>query len=107
MLLMEDNLNELQMSKNRDKKIPITDVAISKVPYVEYKEIPEDEYDIIHELAKQVLTLAKEENDSNEVAITYRMNHDEIAPDEEYIGVSFGKEHEVDPLEDTTSYHIW
>lgn len=25
MLLMEDNLNELQMSKNRDKKIPITD----------------------------------------------------------------------------------
>jgi len=106
MLLMEDNLNELQMSKNRDKKIPITDVAISKVPYVEYKEIPEDEYDIIHELVKQVLTLAKEENDSNEVAITYRMNHDEIAPDEEYIGVSFGKEHEVDPLEDTTSYHL-
>lgn len=102
---MKDNLNELQ-AKKRDKKIQITDVAISKVPYVKYKEISEDECDIIYELARQVLILAKEENDSNEVAITYRMNHDEVAPNEEYIGVSFGKEHEVDPLEDTTSYHL-
>ena len=35
----------------------ITEEAIRKVPFIRYREIPEDEYEIIHELAKQVLRL--------------------------------------------------
>lgn len=101
-----DELNEFLTSKNRDKKVLITDVAIEKIPRIKYREIDEKENDIIYELARQVLVLSKEENDSNEVAITYRMGTDEIDACDDYIGVSFGKEHEVDPLEDTTSYHL-
>ena len=34
---MIDNTNNLQMSKNREKKIEITDIAISKVPLIKYQ----------------------------------------------------------------------
>lgn len=66
-----DDSERLRMSKKRDHKIMITEEAIRKVPFIRYREIPEDEYEIIHELAKQVLQLSKDENGSNEVAITY------------------------------------
>ena len=42
---MSENLNDLEMAKKRDYKIMITDAAINKVPRVQYKEIPETEYD--------------------------------------------------------------
>lgn len=51
----------------------ITDEAINKVPRVQYKEIPETEYDNLRELARQVLQISKDENDSNEVAVTYSL----------------------------------
>ncbi len=59
--------------KKRDHKIMITDEAINKVPRVQYKEIPETEYDNLLELARQVLQISKDENASNEVAITYSL----------------------------------
>ncbi len=65
-------LDHLDMSRKRDHKIIITDEAIEKVPFIEYRGIPEEEYEIIHRLAKQVLQISKTENESNEVAITYR-----------------------------------
>lgn len=49
----------------------ITDEAIKKVPRIAYKNIPESEYNTIQELAKNVLQISKDENNSNEVAITY------------------------------------
>lgn len=64
---MSENLNDLEMAKKRDYKIMITDAAINKVPRVQYKEIPETEYDNLRELARQVLQISKDENDSNEV----------------------------------------
>lgn len=64
-------LSNLEMAKKRNHKIPITDKAIEKVPFIKYREIPTEEYEIIHNLAKQVLQLSKDKNDSNEVAITY------------------------------------
>ena len=67
---MSENLNDLEMAKKRDYKIMITDAAINKVPLVQYKEIPETEYDNLRELARQVLQISKDENDSNEVAVT-------------------------------------
>lgn len=56
---------------------------------------------------KNVLLMSKEENNSNEVAITYSLDSTNlIAKGEKYIGVSLGTEHDVDPLSDTTSYHL-
>jgi hypothetical protein len=106
-LKMGDNLKDLEMAKKRDHKIVITDEAINKVPRIQYKDIPENEYDNIQILAKSVLKISKEENDSNEVAVTYSLKSKRlIERGERYIGVSLGGEHSVDPLSDTTAYHL-
>lgn len=34
---MPVNLESLEMSKKRDKKVYITDIAINKVPFIQYK----------------------------------------------------------------------
>jgi hypothetical protein len=95
------------MAKKRDHKIMITDEAIKKVPRIQYKEIPESEYNIIQELAKRVLQISKNENHSNEVAITYCMNSVKLVEKgEEYVGIALGNEHEVDPISNTTAYHL-
>ncbi len=83
----------------------ITEEAIQNVPRIEYKGIPEEEYDNIWMLAKNTLQISKYQNDSNEVAITYSMDLDDSENDIN-IGVSLGKEHSVDPLNDTDSFHI-
>ena len=103
----KENISDLKMAKKRDHKITITDEAIEKVPRIQYKNIPESEYNTIQELAKNVLQISKNENNSNEVAITYSMDSTErIQKGEEYIGVSLGSEHEVDPISNTTAYHL-
>lgn len=103
----KENLKELEMAKKRDHKIMITDEAIRKVPRIKYKNIPENEYDTIQELARNVLLISKNENNSNEVAITYEMDsRKRIQDGEDYIGVALGGEHEVDPLSSTISYHL-
>lgn len=102
-----ENIKDLEMAKKRDHKIMITDEAIKKVPRIQYKNIPESEYDTIQELARYVLQISKDENNSNEVAITYCMDSTErIQRGEEYIGVALGSEHEVDPISNTTAYHL-
>lgn len=54
-----------------------------------------------------MLRISKEENNSNEVAITYKMAGSEyFDDDEDCIGVTLGDEHEVDPLRNTTAYHL-
>ena len=104
---MKKKLNELEMAKKRNHKIMITEEAICKVPRIRYKNIAENEYDTIWELAKNVLKISKEENNSNEVAITYSLNSIElIQHGEKYIGVSLSTEHDVDPLSNTTAYHL-
>ena len=70
----KEHLKELEMAKKRDHKIMITDEAIRKVPRIKYKNIPENEYDTIQELARNVLRISKNKINSNEVAITYEMN---------------------------------
>jgi len=103
--LME--LESLEMANKRDHKIMITDEAIEKVPFIKYREIPEEEYPIIQMLAKKVLQLSKEENDSNEVAITYSMDNADLDKDaSELFGVDFGDVHSADPMRDSYSYHL-
>ena len=53
------------MAKKRDRKIMITNEAIRKVPRIKYKNIPESEYNTIQELARNVLRISKNENNSN------------------------------------------
>lgn len=104
---INDRIDELQMAKKRDHKIMITDEAINKVPRIQYKHIPEVEYDTLWDLAKNVLRILKEENSSNEVALTYTLAHREMMErGEKYIGISLGTEHDVDPLSTTTAYHL-
>ena len=86
---MSDNLNSLEMAKKRNHKIRITDEAINKIPRIKYKDIPESEYDNIWDLAKNVLKISKEENDSNEVAITYSLDSAKLIEEgERYIGIA-------------------
>lgn len=94
---------DLEQAKRRNRKVYITDVAINKVPYIEYRGYDEERCKIMQELAKNVLLLSKEENDSNEVAITCDLG---IENPLEQFGISMGTEHEVDILADTLSNHI-
>lgn len=97
------NLDSLEMAKKRDKKVYITDIAINKVPFIQYKGFTDNQNHIMRELAQEVLTVSKDENNSNEVAITCDLGVDN--PLEVY-GVSLGTEHEVDVRADTLSNHI-
>lgn len=90
-------------AKKRNKKVEITDVAIRKVAYVRYKNFTDEQNDIMHELAKDVLLLSQQYNNSNEVAITCDICAD--TPLESY-GVCYGDEHSVDICSDTLSNHI-
>lgn len=95
---------EEQLNSNKNhKKVYITNIAINKVPNAKYKEIPIYEHKIINDLAKKVLSIAKNENNSNEVVITYKL-FSKNANDN--IGLELGTENEADPLNDATSYHI-
>lgn len=93
-------MSDLEQAKRRDRKVYITDIAIEKVPYIEYHGYDEDKCKIMQELAKNVLLLSKEENDSNEVAITCDLG---IENPLEQFGIALGTEHEVDILADTLS----
>lgn len=104
--MSHDKLDSLEMSKKRNQKVLITEEAIQKVPYIHYREVPEQEYDIIQNLAKRVLELSRERNNSNEVAITYSYDSEMVLSGEELIGVHFGDEHSVDPLADPQTFHL-
>lgn len=101
-----NSLSDMEANK-RDHKVEITDIAITKVPFVKYKEIPEEHYKTLHELAKMVLVLAKENNNSEETAITYSLEGPElIMKGEECLTVAYGDSYSVDPLSTTLANHI-
>ena len=97
-------MEETKLSaKNREKKIFITDIAIEKVPLIQYKGLSDTENSALYQLAKLVLLTSQTENNSNEVAITCTLDADNPL---EGIGISFGDEHEVDICADTASNHL-
>lgn len=101
-----DNLFDLESNK-RDHKVDITDIAISKVPYVRYKDIPEEHYATLQELAKAVLEFSRSRNNCDETAITYSLDDpDGMLDDSGSIAVSYGVEHNVDPLNNAISFHL-
>ena len=85
------SINDLEMAKKRSHKIMITDVSIKKVPLIKYREIPESEYLMLQDLVKEVLLVSKNDNDSNEVALTYSLDYRNlIAEGKEFMGVALG-----------------
>ena len=100
-VLMEEI--QLSQAKKRTDKIPITDVAITKVPYIEYKGLDDKQNKVLWMLAKTVLQEAMEYNDSNEVAITFDLNSD---LDHMQYSVTYGTEDNVDICADNLAYHI-
>lgn len=99
-------LSDLEANK-RDHKVVITDIAISKVPYVKYREIPEDQYETLQMLAKAVLRISRDENDCNEVAIAYDLDGPQKELDgERYIAWAKGDEFSVEPMSDTETNHV-
>lgn len=57
-------------SKERFRKVMITDVAITKVPRIKYKGLTDEQSNALYETAQIVLLRSKTENNSYEVAIT-------------------------------------
>ncbi|MCM1049987.1 MAG: hypothetical protein NC433_16345 [Clostridiales bacterium] len=97
-------MEETKLSaKKREKKVFITDIAIAKVPLLQYKGLSDMENEALYQLAKLVLLTSQTENNSNEVAITCTLDTDNPL---ERIGISFGNEHEVDICADTASNHL-
>ena len=102
----EIKLSDLEATK-RDHKVEITDIAISKVPYIKYREIPEDQYETLQSLAKAVLKISRDENDCNEVAIAYDLDGPQKELDgEEYLAWAKGDEYSVEPMSDTETNHV-
>ncbi len=62
---------DLEQAKTRDKKIEITDVAISKANPPVIPCFSDDQNARFRELHKELLRVAKEENDGNEVAFLF------------------------------------
>lgn len=72
-LIREYQIYELAniLSQNKkDTKQLITDIAITKIPYISYPDMTVSQSLIIHELAEQVLKISKTQNQHNEIAIT-------------------------------------
>ena len=104
---MTEKIFDLKMARKRDHKILITDEAIKKVPFIAYREISEKEYPVLQELARDVLRISKEQNHSNEVAITYSLESEKLlAKNKAYMGVALGDEHSVNPEDDAVAYHL-
>lgn len=98
-------VNDLEMAKNHFEKINITNVAIEKVPFIKYDGLTEKQCLVIQALAKEVLLISKEENDCNEVAITYKLVDDCVEEEPDY-GVALGDEHSVELEADPYSNHL-
>ena len=104
---MGDNLIPNLGARKRDHKIYITDEAIEKVPYIEYQSIDRKHYDIIRRVIREALRIAKEKNDSNEISIIYSLEWEKLQEKgQEFMGISIGDEHSVNPTESTVAYHL-
>ena len=106
-LFAEGTAYESVIGQNKnDHKIKITDIAISKVPYVNYPDLSSEECSKLHELEVLLLGLSQKENNNNEVAITYRLYKEPNETEEDRIAIVYGDEHEVDLGADTKTFHL-
>lgn len=90
--------------KNQGKKAIDSEIS---VPLVKFPGISGDECVKIHDLAVELLRVARDENNSNEVAITYLMGYNGPQDDyQKYRPMVKGDEHGVNIESDPDSYHL-
>lgn len=99
------NLAE-HLCQSENTKRDITDIAISKIPYVVYPDLDINQSLIIHEFAEYLLEKSKNENNHNEVAITYDLDNNlslknGFKPILDKAGVCKGSIDEIDLFSDT------
>ena len=112
-LLKEEELYSLAekiLQSNHNKRL-ITDISISKIPYVVYPDMNTDLNLVIHELAEHLLSLAKQNNNSNEVAITFNLEDNFKIKDGmdnilEKVGICYGSQNEIDLFSDTQTMSV-
>ena len=112
-LIKEQQLCDLAetLAQRGKGKYAITEVAISKIPYVVYPDLSNNDNLIIHELAEKVLQYAKDKNDSSEVAITYDLDNrldisEGVKPIMDKAGVCYGTCDEMDLFSDPQTMRI-
>ena len=86
--------------KNRGEKVFITDQAIDKVQHKELVGLTSDENDFIREMHKELLTVSKEQNNSNEVACVIDLLNRTTS------GVILGTQNSTDVMADADAYHM-
>jgi SPP1 gp7 family putative phage head morphogenesis protein len=84
--------SSVKQAKKNDKKIDITDVAINKVPYVELPGFTSEQNTLLQNKHKELLEIARDKNDSNEVLNILTTEFDKEA-------LTLGNETEVKPGE--------
>lgn len=108
--LEQCTLNEMAETlrqTNKYKKLAVNSIAINKIPYVKYPGINIDDCIIIHDLAQEVLYLSMTQNNNNEVAITFSLDHERLKQSGEvYKSVVMGTENETDIYADSDTYHL-
>ena len=112
-LLYEQELIDVaeQLGQSNNHKILITDVAISKIPYVVYPDLDINENLIVHELCEFLLKESRDKNNSNEVMLTYDFDNKlNIKNGFEYIlektGICYGTINQTDLFSDTLTQSI-
>lgn len=78
----------MEQAKKRNHKIMITDIAVNKISKSKVEAFSLVQNELIDEIHKELLTKAKNENNSNEVACLFDLNGDERF-------FQFGNEHSV------------
>ena len=74
---------------------------------IRYPGIPEEQYEILRQIAREVLIISRDRNDGNEVAITYSLDSQRLKSEgKAYYGVALGDRSSVDPGEDAAAYHL-
>ena len=90
----------LEQAKKRDHKIMINEIAISKVPLVKIKGLSLAECEMLQQEHKEILKIAMEQNNSNEILSVVQMS----------LGNSikvFGNESGVNPLNSPAVYSLF
>ena len=74
-MLIKDSILKLDGLWN-DKPSFISIAAIGNIPYIDFPDFTEEQNKVFQNMAKEVLTVSREENNFNEVSITYRVDLD-------------------------------
>ncbi len=105
--LFSEFMEESQMLKDYKNRGKIAIDENISVPLVKFPGIPQNECIIINELAKEVLRVSRDKNNSNEVAITYLMGYDGPKEDcQKYRPMVLGNETGIDIEADPDTYHL-